>query len=47
MVFAQLQVNTLNLTTNDLVYDSVTTLNSQQYYLKSPKVNKNNASGLL
>jgi type I restriction enzyme S subunit len=22
-------------------------LNSQQYYLKSPKVNKNNASGLL
>ena len=23
------------------------TLNSQQYYLKSPKVNKNNTSGLL
>jgi hypothetical protein len=26
---------------------SMITLNSQQYYLKSPKVNKNNASGLL
>jgi hypothetical protein len=42
MVFAQLQVNTLNLTTNDLVYDSVT----NKIYASIPSSNGSNGNSI-
>jgi len=42
MAFAQLQVNTLNLTTNDLVYDSVT----NKIYVSIPSANGSNGNSI-
>ena len=42
MAFAQLQVNTLNLTTNDLVYDSVT----NKIYASIPSANGSNGNSI-
>lgn len=42
MAFAQLQVNTLNLTTNDLVYDSVT----NKIYVSIPSDNGSNGNSI-
>ena len=42
MIFAQLQVNTLNLTTNDLVYDSVT----NKIYASIPSANGSNGNSI-
>ncbi len=42
LLFAQLQVNTLNLTTNDLVYDSVT----NKIYVSIPSANGSNGNSI-
>ena len=42
MAFAQLQVNTLNITTNDLVYDSVT----NKIYVSIPSANGSNGNSI-
>ena len=42
LTFAQLQVNALNLTTNDLVYDSVT----DKIYASIPSANGSNGNSI-